>query len=359
MKIVIIGGGPIGCYAGYLLSKQGHFVSIYENHEQIGLPIQCTGILTKEFDKFGINIDSSLVNIIGKYEVVSPNGNSTLVDQKDYIVCRHKFDSYLAQLAQEQGALIHLSSSFIRKEGDNLIIKNNGQEKRIQADIVIAADGPLSPTANAYGFYQKRENFYGVQAVVKGKFDPAIIKTYFGNKVCPGLFVWVAPESSTKARVGLASKKESRKYFDKFMQENNYKIEEIQAGTIPIYNPKQKLQKGNCYLVGDASSFVKATTLGGIVPAMEQVQVLVDCIINKKDYSKELWKVKLKMQTHLIISKVISKFSDKDWNKLIGYVSSKKVKKVLKKYNRDNPLPLITGILIKEPRFLGFVKYLW
>ncbi|MBT4805454.1 NAD(P)-binding protein [Candidatus Woesearchaeota archaeon] len=29
MKIAIIGAGPIGCYAGYLLAKSGHNVSIY------------------------------------------------------------------------------------------------------------------------------------------------------------------------------------------------------------------------------------------------------------------------------------------------------------------------------------------
>ena len=39
MDIAIIGAGPIGCYAGYLLAKNGHTVSIYENHPQIGLPI--------------------------------------------------------------------------------------------------------------------------------------------------------------------------------------------------------------------------------------------------------------------------------------------------------------------------------
>jgi len=45
-------------------------------------------------------------------------------------------------------------------------------EKRITPDIVIAADGPLSPTAKAYGLYHpKRENYFGVQALVEGKFD--------------------------------------------------------------------------------------------------------------------------------------------------------------------------------------------
>ena len=62
MEIIIIGAGPIGCYAGYLLAKEGYEVDIYENHSHIGSPIQCTGLLTSDFDQFNLPMDSFLVN---------------------------------------------------------------------------------------------------------------------------------------------------------------------------------------------------------------------------------------------------------------------------------------------------------
>ena len=62
MNIVIIGAGPFGCYAAYLLTKEGHEVSVYDRKSQIGTPIQCTGILTKEFDKFGLSVFIVKVN---------------------------------------------------------------------------------------------------------------------------------------------------------------------------------------------------------------------------------------------------------------------------------------------------------
>ena len=284
MKIVIIGGGPVGCYTGYLLAKKGCQVEIYENHSKIGAPIQCTGILTSSFDEFELSMDEFLVNTIDTIEVYSPN-KKLVVSQKDYIVCRTKFDQYFAKLAEKQGAQIHLNHSFLRKEGGELIIKDSvaGSEKRIRADIVIAADGPLSSTAKAYGFYHKgRSNYYGIQAVMEGEFRPNVIKTYFGNDVCPGLFAWVTPESDKLARVGLAMKKNSKAFFDKFVEGRGWKVKEMQAGTIPLYHPMQKLKKDNCYVVGDASSYVKATTLGGIVPSFHQVQVVADCILNNK-----------------------------------------------------------------------------
>ena len=52
MKIAVIGAGPIGGYAASLFAKAGHQVSIYEEHATVGCPIQCTGLLTSDFDQF-------------------------------------------------------------------------------------------------------------------------------------------------------------------------------------------------------------------------------------------------------------------------------------------------------------------
>lgn len=361
MNIAVIGAGPIGCYAAYLLAKEGNSVEIYENHPQIGTPIQCTGILTSDFDEFGFPMDSFLVNTINKIEVYSPN-NHLEVKQKDYIVCRDKFDNFFGNLAKKEGVKVFLNHSFVRKEGDEIVIKDSAQkvEKKLKPDLVIAADGPLSPTAKAYGFYhQERENYFGVQATVEGNFDPNTIKTYFGSDICPGLFAWVTPENSNIARVGLATKKDSKKYFNQFMNENGFTVKEMQAGTIPVYHPKQKLHKDNCYLIGDASGYVKATTLGGLVPALKQVQILVDCIKNGKDYEKEVSPLKRKMWVHLKIQKIFNKFSDQDWDKLIVYVKQPKVQTIFEKHTRDNPFPLVLLSLLAEPRFLYFLKYLF
>ncbi len=361
MNIAIIGAGPIGCYAGYRLAKSGHSVDIYEKKAEIGLPVQCTGIITADLDKFGFLLEEFLVNRVNKIDVFTPH-QTLSTKQKDYIICRKKFDNYLASLARKAGARIHLNHFFLQKEGDNIIIKDliNNQQKIIIPQIIIAADGPLSPTAKAYGFYHpKRTNYYGIQATVEGSFAPDTVKTYFGNDVCPGLFAWIVPESATIARVGLASGKNSKYYFDQFMRKNDFTVKEIQAGTIPLYHPKQKLRKGNCYLVGDAASFVKATTLGGIIPGLKQAEILVECLNQGKDYEKELRPLRREMNLHLRIQRIISRFSDKDWDKLAFYINQPKIKELFERYSRDEPIPLVAKALWKEPRFLRFGKYLF
>ncbi len=359
MNISIIGAGPIGGYAAYLLAKAGHKVDLYENHAQVGCPIQCTGILTSDFDEFNFPMDSYLVNTIDTIEVFTPN-QKLAVKQKDYIVDRTKFDSFFVDMAVKAGAPLHLSHSFMRREGKNIIIKDtiNKVEKIITSDIVIAADGPLSPTAKAFGFYHpERINFYGIQATVEGNFEPHTIKTYFGTAICPGLFAWVVPESETIARVGLATVKNSKHYFDTFMQEHNFVAKEIQAGAIPIYHPKQKLQQENCYVVGDAAGYVKATTLGGLVPGLQQAKILADCIINGQNYETEIAPVRKKMWLHWKVHKIFDKFKDGDWDCLVSYVKQPKIQKVFEQHTRDNPIPLVLKSLLKEPRFLKFGKY--
>ena len=361
MNIVIIGGGPIGCYTGHLLALKGHTITIYEEHKTIGSPIQCTGLLTAEFDRFKFPMDSFLINTFNEVCVKTENQNLT-INQKEYLICRTKFDQFFATLATNAGATINTSHSFLRKEEKELIIKDlkNNTEIRISPDIVIAADGPLSKTLKAYNFYEPtRKQYYGIQAVVEGDFSSGRFDTYFGETICPDLFIWVVPESNTKARVGLASTKDTRKLFDDFMKKQSFKVLEMQAGTIPIYNPKQKVHSSNCYAVGDAATHVKATTLGGLVPGLKSAQILVECIEKGKNYHKALLPVRKKLYTHLIARKILNKFSDSDWDTLIKLVSQARIQKVFQKYSRDNPIPLLFHSILREPRFLLFTKHLF
>ena len=363
--IAIIGAGPIGCYAAYLLAKQGHKVDLYEEHEQIGRPIQCTGLLTADFDKFfpQLNKESFLINTFKAVNVKTKN-QTINVKQNEYLVCRTKFDSYFGKLAKEAGTKIHLNHSFIGKENNELIIKDkiNNQEIRIKPDITIAADGPLSKTAKAHNiFHKQRTNYYGIQAVVTGKFNKDQFDVYFGEDYCKDFFVWVVPESKTTARVGLCSKQNSKPIFDKFMQNHpEWQTTKIQAGVIPIYKHAQILNKGNCYVVGDAAGHVKATTLGGLIPGLRAAEHLADSIkINKSiRYLKTTTKLRIELLLHQRIRTCMDSFSDQDWDKLLKLTNQSRIQKSLQKYSRDNPLPLVLSILLKEPRFLQFIKHL-
>ena len=110
--IVIIGAGPVGSYCAYLLSKAGKEVSVFEEHKDIGLPIQCTGIITgilKNIIKINKDI---IVNEISKARIFSPNKKYVEINfkEKNLIINRKKFDNYIADMAKKSGAKFFFKS---------------------------------------------------------------------------------------------------------------------------------------------------------------------------------------------------------------------------------------------------------
>jgi digeranylgeranylglycerophospholipid reductase len=227
----------------------------------------------------------------------------------------------------------------------------------MKVEKIVGADGPSSPVARAAGIPHDNRFYIGMQAKVNLKSDTDVFETHFGSGY-PEFFGWVVPESEDTVRLGLGATSNAQPLFYKFLEKVTGKkeIKCWESGIIPIYNPSQRIQKGDVYLIGDAATQVKATTGGGIIPSIKAAHTLADCIMNGADYNnaykrasgKELW-------LHLKVRNVLNNFSDRDYDRLITLMGSEKVRAILKKYDRDTPIPLLLNLAMKEPRFFSFV----
>jgi len=363
MDISIIGAGPIGCYTAYLLSKAGYNVSIFEEHTEIGFPVQCAGILTEEIAKLVHLDDSFLINKVKKAMIIAPSHQNIEINSNDVIVDRTKFDQYLAEMAEKTGVKIYKNYYFDSYDETNGFIrvrnKSTTKIKKIETHLLVGADGPNSKVRKL--IHNKKTKFFlGKQARVKGNFDPTTYETYFGS-VAPDSFAWVIPESKTIARIGLFSLTNPNYFLDIFFKYKNIKKEDIleyNAGLIPIYDPKQKVQRKNIYIVGDAALQVKATTGGGIVQGLQAAKILAKSIIRNQSYENNLKSLNKKLKMHLFLHKIRKKFKDKDYNKLIDLLNNKKIKKIFAENNRDNVLKLVTKVFFAEPRLVLFIRHL-
>jgi len=317
-RINIIGAGPSGNFLAYLLADKFE-VHVYEEHKEIGMPIQCTGILSCKIHDIMKMPEYVINNKISKYKIISKN-NSVEFNLKspDLIVDRHKFDKYLSEIAKKKGAKYHI--------GERI--------KEIDMDgIIVGADGPNSIVSKKLG--NKNKFFIGVQKIIEKNID------YIEVDLTRGNFSWIVPEGEGRCRYGMFGTKGIR------MEDST------QGGLIPIYNTKEIYQKKNLYILGDAATMVKATTGGGMIQGFTAAKILADCLINKKDYKKELRKLRRELWVHLMIRKEMDKLSDNQKDKLLEIAS--KNKEIIEGISRDNALKMMIKLLLKEPRLL-FIK---
>lgn len=356
--ISIVGAGPAGSYAAYLLAKNGQEVNIYEAQNKIGEPVQCTGIVTSSIAKYIQPHSSFLINTIKKTRIYSKNNMVEVKLNDNLILNRAKFDQYLAKRAEKAGARVYKNHRFIDfKQGK---MKFYGKKKAIKTDILIGADGPSSQVARSTGLWSNRSFFVGAQVQAKLKNDN-VVEFYIGK----GDFAWIVPESRSIARIGIIARDKPALHFKSFLdsklgEDHKDNIISTQGGLVPLYNPKQQTQKKNVFLVGDAATTAKATTAGGIIQGLIGAEALADSIEYNIDYEKE-WRSRMGKDLYLslLIRKMMDKFSIKDYNRLIRYTKNPRVIDLLEKYDRDYPSQLLFRLLLSEPRYAYFSKFLF
>jgi len=365
--IYIIGAGPIGSYTAFLLAKAGKKVQLFEEHQKIGTPIQCTGLITSELEKFLPLKKQFIQNKITKVKVNSKN-NSTIFNltKPELVIDREKFDKHLCNLATSRGSKLFMGHKFIQLKNNHLIFQTSPQSKLIKIpfdkkkDILIGADGPTSKVSK---IINKKEKTYalGMQARIKtSKPQPTNLYQVFLGKSY-GSFSWIVPETKNIIKIGTLTKNSTqfRKFINNYKKTNKGKIIDYPSGIIPIYK-KTTIQKNNIYLVGDSANQIKNTTGGGIIYGLHSAKILTNSIIKKQDYQKQ-WnrQIKLHLIAHNIIYKLFNKFTDKDFDLLINLCSKPKIKKIIQNSNREKPIKMLFKLIKTQPKFLLFTKKLF
>ncbi|MDO8481291.1 MAG: NAD(P)/FAD-dependent oxidoreductase [Nanoarchaeota archaeon] len=349
--ISVIGAGPAGSF--YASQEKNEDVHLFEEHEVVGKPVACTGILTDSISRV-TQIDPNLiVSKINRFKIVAPGGKSIYIDLKktNFVLDRARLDQWLFQKAVDNGAKVHLGERFEGMKEREGKIRVKTSKKTYESDMLVGADGPKSQVAQAAGIYGDRKFVQGWQARCK---FPNLEEGVTEIRMGVGEFAWVVPEDNKIARVGVIGMDNAtlKQEYQNLLGAS--KIIEDQSGVIPLYNPKQKLQKGNVFLLGDAATQVKATTYGGIIYGMIAGTYLAK---DKENYSKlfnqklgrDLW-ISLKMRDYM------NHMSEKQCDDMIGIFKKKNNADILAEHDRDFPSKFIVQLLMKEAKLwkLGF-----
>src|SRR3954470_10705639 len=103
---IVVGGGPAGLFAGLKLAQAGWNVALFEEHQGVGSPVHCTGVLAREaFDEFGLST-ACVLNELSTVTFHAPSGDVVEYSTPSIeavVIDRVRFDQSLAAKAVRAG----------------------------------------------------------------------------------------------------------------------------------------------------------------------------------------------------------------------------------------------------------------
>ncbi len=287
--VIIIGGGPVGCFTASLLAKAGFDTLVLERNASVGQRVICTGLIGVEaFERFHLP-RGSVINQIQDVTFISPSGIRFTYRPKSpkaFLADRRQFDREIADMALDHGARLRYNTRVrdirTHEGGLNVGVENRGNRYDLEARLVVVACGFNPKLTEKLGLNRPGECLQGAEAVldvdgVKGA------EVYVGRDIAPESFAWVVPMSSERARIGMTTRENADLFLRAFL--HNPMIRDrirnhdpkINVDLIPI-RPIKKSFMRRVLVVGEAAGQVKSTTCGGIYYGLISAKLATETI---------------------------------------------------------------------------------
>lgn len=329
--VAVVGAGPVGSTFARIMAEKGFEVAILEKKKEIGVPLQCAGLVGKRIKEVNVLPNEFIINPVHGGFLHSPEDTVLSVSKgkpEAYVLDRVKYDQFLAHLAEDSGAEILLNHGVEKIDSVNGVINLKNKEKtKISAGVVVGADGHSSIVSST--FNPLAESFQAAQYLIdvgEKRFQTNFVHLYVDSRVSPG-FLWVIPLSESTARVGLFADANYQQLtiilnelLNKRSELRGATILKKYYGVIPRHDPHKQLVKDRVILLGDAASQVKPTTGGGLIMGFTSAEIAsravskaleVDNVEILTDYNKqyqERFKKELKVQ--LMVHKIFKSLND-------------------------------------------------
>lgn len=336
---------------------------VFEQSEQLDAAERTLIVTQRMNDLLGAAGKDSIVNEVRKFELFT-DGRAASIDlaRPDLIIERARLIRSLAQHARQAGAEIQLGRSFRRLTSHQrtlaVELQNTaaGISEEFKTDTVVASDGALSAVARAAG-WPRPSTVPLVQAIVPLPKDMSAdtVRVWFVPDDTP-YFYWLIPQSPERGALGIIGESGSaaREALDAFLVKRRLEPIAFQAARIPVYERwvpvEKKLGDGRVFVVGDAGSQVKVSTVGGIVTGLRGAAGVAEAILNPGS-RRELRRLRTELNVHLLIRRSLHHFQQDDYCRLVDSLNVP-AKRSLSEISRDEALKVLWRVCIHQPRLI-------
>lgn len=371
--VVVVGAGPAGAKAAQTAAEHNLRVLLLEWRPQIGLPVQCTGLLSlRGFESAGVGDDVKLGPMRGVY-AYGPQEQSIALESphvQAYVMDRDRFDSEIVRNAEAAGADVHTRARAIGyAPGDPAELRlrlDDRDEVTIHARIVIGADGPKSDVARWAGLAPPEKRIVASQVTIPYELDrDDYVEVHLNRRVAPNFFGWAVPTTPGFARVGLGTDDGQRTtaLLERWLKERfgDPEIAERFGGEIPI-GPAERTVADGVMLVGDAAGHAKPTSGGGIYVGTSCGQIAGEVAaeaIGADDVSarqlapyERRWRARFERELNfgMLAHRALCRLSDDDLNRVFETVShDDELVDVLSEHGDIDYTSWVAQALLKRP----------
>ncbi|MDG6985871.1 MAG: NAD(P)/FAD-dependent oxidoreductase [Nitrososphaerota archaeon] len=352
--ILVAGGSIAGLAFASEAAARGASVLVAEEHEEIGEPEKCDGLVSmRGLIRYGYPPDPEVVqNKISSAVIHSPSGRHFAVNASalDVVVLdRSAFDKQAAARAASNGAVVRTGCRVGRPVRKGSAVEAAVGDVEVKAKLYVDATGPASSPRQGILPAAKYE--------IEGNWiKEHVVEVFLDAAKYPGFFAWVIPYGKNRAKVGAAGHGVSPfKALDSFLDGKDYSV--IRKVSAPIYvgGPAPSFTVGGHVLVGESAGQVKPTTAGGIMTSIAGAVAAAKWAcesVRKGDYSllgryqREWESAFLKeMKTMLRLRSAFENMSNSDLDSVFSAVATPKLVMKLSQTDFDFHASALLGAL--------------
>ena len=300
LDALVIGAGPSGSRTAWNLAKAGYSTALIEEHERVGEPCQCAGLITpRTFDYLGYK--RPILQEMNGARLWGPNDSFLdfqAPETKALVIDRPDLDRSIANKAVEAGVDLREGHRYLThsksENGISATIQSKNGKIELKTRLLIGSDGPASRVARDAGLSSKREVLAAFGADVEGyQGKDNHVDLFVGSELAPRFFGWGIPTGPNEGRIGMATvlpdrpKNFFRDYFHKGAPSKllgGAKIVNRVSGLIP-FGTRDPSYADNVLLTGDAAGMAKPTSGGGIYSGLISADAAFE--IADKAFQKE------------------------------------------------------------------------